>query len=451
MFGSLGVAGWNEYNNVATMKSINEGKEVIQQANCGPIQSHLEGQLVHVTCPLSNIQVLGQADPVLQGIPPEKRTGLALEAYMEVNQWIESVSSKTTTNNVGGGSTTTKTYSYSRQWSPSTPLQNTSFSNSGIKCESKNGGRSCLNWDPAMESWWSSSGYSLGATNIQYSTNVKAGNYTVPDEVIKYLGSPIVLTPSCSNSSITTNSSATTTITGTTSLACSPGGGSLRGTKMVWQKIDSNGQSIDYLTRSYTLRTADTISILAQQKGDSFVMWESSFDDDYGMFVFTAGNLTAGEMFAVEEANRVGLTWFLRALTLIGVISGLVLVTLPLTLVPDIIPCIGSYIGDLVGCVLWAVDCMLGSCCWSTVVAVCWLAYRPNIAIPLLCVSFGLAVLSIIAAVVNHRKNKEENSKKEDDGQQDDDEADIEVPDEEADIEVHEAYNPDYVEDEKKR
>jgi Transmembrane protein 43 len=473
LLASLGAAGWNEYSNVAMMKSITEAQSIIQSVpNCNTIPTSLEGQLVHVTCPLSNLQVLGRDDPMLQGISPENRTGLALNAYMEVNQWTEKVSTTTTTNKVGGGQTTTKTYSYYRKWLPSTPAVNTSFFRSGSRCASQNGGRSCLNWDPAMESWWSSSsfgGYSLGNKVMESATNVMAGNYVLPDKSIQNLGSAIVLTPSCAVAGNATNTTTTTTTSTSGSLACAPGGpayvkGTQAGPKIFWQKQDSNGQAIDYLSRSYTLRTAKVVSILAQQQGNTFVMWESSYDSDYGMFIFTEGNWTAHEMFAVEQAKRAGLTWFLRVLTLVLVIGSLFMITYPLTQVPDIIPCIGDFIGDLVGYVLWAVDCMLGCCCWSTVVALCWLAYRPNIAIPLLCVSIGLVVLSIVAAIANHRKRREEeedggvgkmdeeSGKMDPPAEDDDDDDDYQnAVEEEADIEVQEAYIPDYVEEAEKR
>jgi Transmembrane protein 43 len=132
---------------------------------------------------------------------------------------------------------------------------------------------------------------------------------------------------------------------------------------MAWQQQDSNSQVVDYLTRSYSLRTADVVSILAKQKGDTFVFWESAYDDDYGLFNFVDGNLTTAEMLDQEEAERVGVTWVLRCLSLLICVVGLVMITAPLTEIPDIIPFVGPWVGDLIGYALWVVDCLLGCFC----------------------------------------------------------------------------------------
>jgi Transmembrane protein 43 len=465
-FGSLGLAGWNEYRNVASMKSINEAKDIYKEASCSPIKSELDGELVHVTCPLSNFQVLGRNDPVLQGIPEMERAGLALDSYMEIYQWDESTSTHTKQNSVGGGSHTVTTYTYNRKWWVAMPQPVSTFFKLGESCQTQNKGYACLNWNPAFESWWSLSGYSLGSSNIETSKNVKAGDYVVPDSVLAHMGTSKVLTPACGSSSNSLSTSAPTTIVpgattpsptnnsntrrelqsstvatqtstsgystaSSTALVCSPGGASLKGSKMVWQKQDSNSRIIDYLTRSYSLRTADTVSMLAKQQGDTFVFWESTYDEDYGLFEFVDGNLTATEMLQQEEAERLGLTWVLRLLTLLVCIVGLVLITAPLTEIPDIIPFVGPWVGDLIGHALWVVDCLLGCCCWSIVVSLAWIVYRPNVAIALLCISGGMCALGGFFAYANHKKKRAGNNP-----------GSGKVAEEE-DIEVAEEYTPE--------
>jgi hypothetical protein len=88
---------------------------------------------------------------------------------------------------------------------------------------------------------------------------------------------------------------------------------------------------VDYMTRSYSLRTAIVVSILAKQKGDTFVFWESAYDDDYGLLNLVDGNLTTAEMLDQEEAELVGVTWVLRFLSLLICVVGLVMTTSPLT------------------------------------------------------------------------------------------------------------------------
>ena len=653
-FGGLGIAGWNEYRNVANIKTIRAARDEYKEGTCSPIMSELEGELVHVTCPISNLQVLGQDDPVMQGIPQDQRIGLSLASYMEVYQWQERSSTTTKNDNVGGGTTKVTTYTYDRVWSFVTPAAVNQFFNQGASCQTANAGNTCLNWNPTLsEPWWSSSGYSLGTKTLDTSKDVQAGDYIIPPMVLSRLGDPEVLTPACNSSmdtstpapipststmtteppsatdtvNATNNVNATvngydtpngastnsTSVTGTATgvdesdplpsttsneteapvgdaippvevdgnettatemsangssnifdqgpgdtdevdtdegdqteeppqpptanpmqedqptasptinetsivetpieedqptasptmnenttvsgpmnenqptdeagagsvtrptttrtlqsssssssssnrLSCAPGNASLKGTKLYWQQKDSNNVTVDYLTRSYTVMKADTVSILAEQRGNSFVLWESHYDDDYGIFLFADGNQTATEMIDDQERSNVGLTWFLRFFTLVLTILGLVMITAPLTEIPDIVPVIGPWIGDLIGYILWAVNCCLGCCCWAFVVSLSWIAYRPIVGIPLLVASCALCAAGGYAANVNHNNKKKQQSSAADfGGNKGDEEEDVEtvekfdsgVPgntgDEEEEIEIDfvEEYNPE--------
>ncbi|CAB9523918.1 Protein of unknown function (DUF1625) [Seminavis robusta] len=397
-FGALSLSAWNEYRNVATMKAINEARDIVTTAACSPINVALEGKLVHVTCPVSNFQVLGNNDPVLQGVSIEQRAGLSLESYMEVYQWTET--ERTRTRKTSSGSTTRTTYyDHHQSWSTQRPKNASRF---------KGDCGDCTNYDPYDESWWSGSGYELGTETVDQSRGVKAGDYTIPDSKIPGLGIASVLTPACRDSTI----------------SCAPGNATLKINKMVWEK---DGQ--DWMARSYTIYQADTVSILAQQRGDTFVLWEPSYDEDYGFLDVWEGSLTAEDMLNQKEAERVATTWILRFLSLVLCIVGLVMVTAPLTTVPDIIPVVGPWIGDLIGYALWAVSSLIGCCCWSFVVAVSWLVYRPVIGGCLLAASFVLLAAGGYTAHHIHKKKKKEGK-------------DASVTGSADDLEVAEEYNP---------
>lgn len=418
-FGSLATAGWNEYRHVANQKTIDEARDAFQEGQCSPILSELEGALVHVVCDLSNLDVLGDTEAVLQGLDESSRMGLSLVTNMELYSWVEHASTTTKDDKVGGGSTSVTTYTYSRQWSSLKGADVNSFHKNGESCRQQNGGKECVNWDPTQESWWNSQYYALGRKTIDESKNVMVGDYQLPQGVLT--GDSEVLTPTCSatGTSGTTSTNPPTTVASTatgattsapstaapnatrrelTQLSCAPGSAELQGTKMVWQKEDSDGTMIDYLTRSYTIYTAETASVLAEQEGTTFGFWESSYDEDYGFYHFFDGNYTAQEMIDNQEDQNIGLTWALRVVTLILSIVGLVMITAPLTEIPDIIPVCGPFIGDLIGYALWVVDCLCGCCCWSFIVALFWISFRPAVAIPLLCGSVVLCGLGVYAA-----------------------------------------------------
>jgi Transmembrane protein 43 len=438
--GCLGLSAWNEFRNVANTKTYNAARDEYKVGTCSPIMTELEGELVHVTCSVGNLQVLGSMDPVLKGIPENQRTGLSLESYMEVYQWDESSTTDTKEDTAGGSNKKETTYSYSRRWSSMPPDVVNNFHKSGETCKTQNYGYACLNWDPStVESWWQSSSYRLGTQKIDESEQPKAGDYLIPKDKLGWLGKATVLKPTCS-SSITSSSTATaapgtstntsppttstntsapntrnlqstapttasTTVSNNTNLlSCSPGGtATLQGNKMYWQQKDSNNKMIDYLSRSYSIRTTDTVSILAQQKGNSFVSWTSPYDDDYYVYEVVDGSYTVAQMIEDLEARNVGTTWVLRFLTLAFCIVGLVMITAPLATIPDIIPGCGPAIGDLIGSVLWAVDCMLGCCCWTFITAIAWVTYRPIVGIPLLCVSCCMCAGGGFLAHQNHK------------------------------------------------
>lgn len=281
-FGMLGLSAWNEFRNVANIKTINAARDEYVVGTCSPIMSELEGELVHISCPVSNLDVLGGSDPVLAGISEKDRTGLSLQSLTEVYQWRQQSTTTTKEDKVGGGSTQTTTYTYRRSWSFTTPPSVNNFFNQGESCKTQNNGYACLNWDPAtVEPWWQTSSYALGTQRLDQSDAPKAGDYFIPKDKLSYLGEPTVLTPSCGSSSSSSSSTSTSAPNSSNSnrdlqssgtlLSCSPGGeAALKGNKMYWQQKDSNNDMIDYMSRSYSIRTADMVSILAQQKGNSF-------------------------------------------------------------------------------------------------------------------------------------------------------------------------------------
>ena len=91
VFVCLGVAGWNEYRNVATMQTLAAGRESFKQATC-TVDSSLDKQLVHVSCPLKNVSHLGRDIDGLRFKSETEMTGLSLSSTVEVYAWMESVS-----------------------------------------------------------------------------------------------------------------------------------------------------------------------------------------------------------------------------------------------------------------------------------------------------------------------------------------------------------------------
>ena len=74
----------------------------------------------------------------------------------------------------------------------------------------------------------------------------------------------------------------------------------------------------------------------------------------------------------------------------------------PLSVAPDIIPCLGPYLfSGVAGCMVWVIAFLLGAATWSFITAVSWFFYRPLVGILLL----GLSAAFTYAIV--HFKNSE--------------------------------------------
>lgn len=91
VFVCLGVSGWNEYRNVAEMKTLSAGRESFSQATCA-INSELDKKLVHASCDVKNVSHLGQQIDGLRFKSADEMRGLSLRSTVEVYAWIESVS-----------------------------------------------------------------------------------------------------------------------------------------------------------------------------------------------------------------------------------------------------------------------------------------------------------------------------------------------------------------------
>ena len=90
-------------------------------------------------------------------------------------------------------------------------------------------------------------------------------------------------------------------------------------------------------------------------------------------------------------------TLSLRALPLAQLLFVLLFVAFslignPLTIAPDIIPCIGPFFSGLAGCFVFAVSFFAALSLSITVTALAWLAYRPILGALLLAVAVAVAV-----------------------------------------------------------
>ncbi|KAJ1484253.1 hypothetical protein T484DRAFT_1894662, partial [Baffinella frigidus] len=326
VLGALGLAGWNEYRNVATLRTISEGRDVVvKDVLCSPIDVNNHGMLVHLACDVTGaVNLAGNGTLGLMGV---SAIGYKLEKYTEQNAWKETKSSKTTKDKVGGGSTTKTTYSYSQEWTTMPATGKTA--NNGVRCV-----------NPAAL-------VPLGSA-VLGTAPAKMGDFKMSEYVVSQAMSSKTLTPSCS-------------------------GGNVCGTKMVTESKYIYTPETRVRT-GFTLGTMTDATVVAKQKEpDTFEQWYGTYDPDYGIYQATAGKKTAEEMFTAQEEANDAVTWILRVVSLVLVIVGLQMVTAPLTVVADIIPVIGPMISGMIGSFLCMFNTGIGppvsargSCCTRT-------------------------------------------------------------------------------------
>ena len=103
------------------------------------------------------------------------------------------------------------------------------------------------------------------------------------------------------------------------------------------------------------------------------------------------GDVPRDAFFATLHGQLEGQVWTLRVIALLGFCGGAFLFCRPLAVAPDILPCIGPAVGDLVGCALGMLSCAVGACTFLVVTALCWLWFRPLVGLLLLALAAALA------------------------------------------------------------
>lgn len=280
----------------ASLLTLEDAKLIVQEAPCSPLDSSLEGALVHMTCPVTYAQPLGQDDPLLSGLPKEELMGYRLDARIQVFQWEEHAYTRKV------GNKNKRDFLYFREWYQTEPPSNNTFFGNGRECKVKNGDRPCYQWDPKLvEGWWNSSGYQLGWHTVERAHKVTAGEYLIPDDALEFEAPyPQVLQPTC-----TANGTSNRQLLEGDELACAPGGSAhLVDGAVAWQQLDSNGTMIDYLTRVYEVSPMETISVLAVQRGNSFVPWPENSETPL-LYQFVPEAASASQMIEAAKSGAV--------------------------------------------------------------------------------------------------------------------------------------------------
>ncbi|MCC9603901.1 TMEM43 family protein [Stieleria sp. JC731] len=140
----------------------------------------------------------------------------------------------------------------------------------------------------------------------------------------------------------------------------------------------------------FTATPVSTVSLLSQQKADSFTPFQTSYGTE--IHTLQMGAASAAEMIAHEESVNRALTWALRIGGTFIMFLGLVMILRPLVVVADVLPFLGSLVGFGTALVAGLLT-IAGS---MTVIGFAWVFYRPVLGVSLLIVA-AVAIYLVVS------------------------------------------------------
>ncbi|MEM1443778.1 MAG: TMEM43 family protein [Verrucomicrobiota bacterium] len=335
---------WNEGRSVKRYKDLKQGASIVVTVPSDQVNAANEGKLVHMT---------GEAET---GSPlSDPQFGISVEAVKlvrdaEMFQWVEDVDYKER-EQVGGSSETTKTYTYRKEW-VSSLVDSNSFKDS---TNHRNPG-------------------TMKYTSKSYlAKDVTVGAFDLPDFLVSMIsgGDPL---PAESLEGAAPDVKSTATISQ---------GEFYFGENPTIPKIG------DQRVR-FTIVPTGTVSLVAQQAGNSFVSFLTKTDGK--LHLLSRGAKSSEEMFtAAHEANKA-LTWGLRIGGFVMMMFGFSMILKPLAVFASVLP----FLGRIVETGTTAIAFLLSGILWTIVVAFAWIFYRPVIGIILLLVTAGLIALIVV-------------------------------------------------------
>lgn len=412
---SVPVLFWNEGRAVRTAKGLKEGAKVVVDIAPDTIDAANDGKFVHTSGMVETTDVLRDDQFGIE------YNGIRLTRHVEMYQWDEDEDTETK-KKMGGGTTKTTTYTYEKGWY------------SGL-IDSSEFDEAQTHQNPTEV---------LFAAQTHLAKNVMLGQFRLPESLIGMIGGQDML--ELNESNLPAGFEGRTTIrkdgpngasriyifaddhddhiaahavdlaepvrpTDSTppanpnrpeliDLERGPSGDAAENDAAQPQQfrseqtedvepIEHDEPQIGDVRLWFTATPVQTVSLLSQQKGDSFEPYQTQYSTTIN--VLRNGVYSAAEMIAQEEAANKMLTWMLRAGGTLIMFIGLTLVLRPLVVLADVLPIAGSLVGFGTAIVAGLLT-IAGS---MTVIGIAWVFYRPVLGVSLLVIA-AVAIFLII-------------------------------------------------------
>ena len=335
----------NEGKAVANDKATNFARANTIPIACTPLSTENEGKLVAAMgCNVTGQQVFTDAFGF-------SSNALQYTYAVEVYQWIETETQTKSSkkDSVGGGTTTVTVtdWTYAKGWKSDLINSAAFHTMATYPCSTQNNNQQCIN--PTSVSIPPTHGGPV----IQTAPHVMIGAIEIPQNLVTQLATDqarMTLTP--------------------------PGGLSVQGSTTLYkscklanncpQTCTSNGA---YSTPCvgderivYTANTATTGSFLAEQAGNTITAFQSPTTGSglIGPYV-QSGTVSASTFLDEKSASDTVFAYIIRAVGFAMSWLGLYMIGGPLTVAPDIVPCIGPMFSGMIGCVLCTLTFIMGA------------------------------------------------------------------------------------------
>ena len=336
---------WNEGRAVKTAKGLKEGAGAVVALDSDEVSQANDGKFVHITGAANTDETLTDDQFGVQ------YNGIRLKRDSEMYQWVEKKKSKTK-KKLGGGTRTETTYSYEKDWASSL-VDSSDFHNKGGHT------------NPDSMRF---------PTTTSQASLVRLGGFQLPDSLISQISGAEPL--EIDADSIAEEIREFTTVKQEDGAAVAyfrPGG-----------QYDGEPRIGDIRLR-FTATPNSTVSVMSQQKGDSFEPYVTQYDTRLNML--SMGDVAPEEMIAAAEAANAQMTWILRAVGSGMMFFGFMMILKPLSVFADVIPLLGSVVGAGAGVIAF----LLAAAGSLITISIAWIFYRPLLGIGLLALA-GVAL-----------------------------------------------------------
>ena len=352
---SFVVLFWNEGRSVRTARALAEGKAAVVSIDAGRVDAARDGKLIHVSGPATTDQTL--KDPQFRVSAPAIR----LQRIVKMYQWRERSETRTQ-KKLGGGQEQVTTFTYSKDWSD-TPIDSTRF-----KKPAGHENPHAFPWDN-----WSAD-----------AEVVKLGAFRLPGNLVsqidKFEPLPVGDTE---RDALPTELKERLKVD--------------HGHGRFYTGNDPGDPRVGDLTIEFRQVRPSTVTVLAQQAGDSFQRYQTRAGD--AIYRVQLGAASADEMFHAAAAGNYLVTWLLRLGGFVLMAIGLGMVLGPLAVLGDFVPLLGEIIRFGTGFIAIGVALVLS----LVTIALGWIAYRPVIGVAVLVLAGG-ALVGFLRAARNRRR-----------------------------------------------